>query len=44
MKLQNKNKNFISMEKCAGAFQKLKELLMTTLILKFPDMDKEFLV
>jgi hypothetical protein len=42
--LQKKNKKFVWTEKCAEAFQRLKELLMTTSILKVPDMDKEFLV
>jgi hypothetical protein len=31
-------------EKCAEAFQRIKELLTTTPILKVPNMDKEFLV
>jgi len=43
-KLQKKNKKFVWTEKCVEAFQILKELLMTTPILKVPDMDKEFLV
>jgi hypothetical protein len=42
--LQKKNKKFIWSEKCMEAFQRLKELLTTTPILKVPDMDKEFLV
>jgi hypothetical protein len=42
--LQKKNKKFVWSEKCVEAFQKLKELLTTTPILKVPDMDKEFLV
>jgi hypothetical protein len=44
IELQKKNKKFVWSEKCTEAFQKLKELLTTTLILKFMDMDKEFLV
>jgi hypothetical protein len=42
--LQKKNKKFVWTEKCAEAFHRLKELLMTTLILKVPDMDVDFLV
>jgi hypothetical protein len=42
--LQKKNKKFVWTKKCAEAFQKLKELLTTTPILKFPDMDADFLV
>jgi hypothetical protein len=43
-KLQKKNKKFVWTEKCAEAFQRLKELLITTSILKVPDMDADFLV
>jgi hypothetical protein len=42
--LRKKNKKFLWIEKCAEAFQGLKELLMTMPILKVPDMDKEFWV
>jgi hypothetical protein len=42
--LQKKNKKFVWIEKCAEAFQRLKELLMTTPILKVPDMDANFLI
>jgi hypothetical protein len=42
--LQKKNKKFVWTEKCAEAFQRLKELLTTTPILKVPDMDVDFLV
>jgi hypothetical protein len=42
--LQKKNKKFVWIEKCMEAFKNLKELLMTTLILKVPNMDKELLV
>jgi hypothetical protein len=42
--LQKKNKKFVWTEKCAEAFQRLKELLTTTPILKVPDMDADFLV
>jgi hypothetical protein len=42
--LQNKNKKFVWSEKCTEAFQKLKELLMKTPILKVPNIDKELLV
>jgi hypothetical protein len=42
--LQKKNKKFVWTEKCAKAFGRLKELLKTTLILKVPDMDMDFLV
>jgi len=44
MKLQKKKKKFVWTEKCIEAFQNIKELLMKMLILKVPDMDKEFLV
>jgi hypothetical protein len=44
MELQKKNKKFVGTEKCAEEFRRLKELLMTTLILKVPDMDTYFLV
>ena len=44
MELQKKNKKFFWTKKYAKAFQRLKELLTTTLILKVPDMDVEFLV
>jgi hypothetical protein len=43
-KLQNKNKNFFWTEKCEEGFQRLREMLMTTPILKVPDMDGDFLV
>jgi hypothetical protein len=43
-KLQKKNKKFLWNKKCAEEIQRIKELLTTTLILKFPNMDKEFLV
>ena len=42
--LQKKNKKFVWTEKCAEAFQRLKELLTTTPILRVPDMDADFLV
>jgi hypothetical protein len=42
--LQKKNKKFVWTEKCVEAFQRLKELLTTTPILKVPDMDVDFLV
>jgi hypothetical protein len=42
--LQKKNKKFVWTEKCTEAFQRLKELLTTTPILKVPDMDEDFLV
>jgi hypothetical protein len=44
MELQKKNKKFVWTEKYAEAFRRLKELLTTTLILKVPDMDADFLV
>jgi hypothetical protein len=44
MKLQKKKKKFVWTDKCIEAFQNIKELLMKMLILKVPDMDKEFLV
>jgi hypothetical protein len=43
-KLQKKNKKFVWTKKCVEEFQRLKELLMTTLILKVTDMDEDFLV
>jgi hypothetical protein len=42
--LQKKNKKFVWTEKCTEDFQRLKELLKTTSILKVPDMDAKFLV
>jgi hypothetical protein len=42
--LQKKNKKLLWTEKCTKSFQNIKEFFMTTLILKFPDMEKEFLV
>jgi hypothetical protein len=42
--LQKKNKKFVWTEKCMEAFQRLKELLTMTPILKVPDMDANFLV
>jgi hypothetical protein len=42
--IAKENKKFVRTKKCVETFQKLKELLTTTPILKFPDMDKEFLV
>jgi hypothetical protein len=42
--LQKKNQKFVWTEKCAEAFQRLKELLTTTPILKVLDMDTEFFV
>jgi hypothetical protein len=44
MELQKKNNKFIWSEKCAEAFQRLKELLTTGPILKVPDMEADFLV
>jgi hypothetical protein len=44
MKLQKKNKKFLWTKKCIESFQRLKDLLMMTLILKVPDMENEFLV
>jgi hypothetical protein len=44
MELKNKNMKFVWTEKCAESFQKIKELLMKTPIMKFLDMYKEFLV
>jgi len=42
--LQKKNNKFIWTDKCEEAFQKLKELLTTTPILRILDMDQDFLV
>jgi hypothetical protein len=44
MELQKKNKKFVWTKKCVESFRRLKELLTTTPILKFPGMDKGFLV
>jgi hypothetical protein len=41
--LQKKNKKFVWTEKCEN-FERLKEMLTTTSILKVPDMDVDFLV
>jgi hypothetical protein len=43
-KLQKKNKKFVGTEKCVEEFQRLKEILTTTPILKVPNMDENFLV
>jgi hypothetical protein len=42
--LQKKNKKLVWPKKCAEAFRRLKELLMTTPTLKVPDIDADFLV
>jgi hypothetical protein len=42
--LQNKNKNFVWTKKCVEAFRRLKNFLTTVPILKFLDMDTDFLV
>ena len=42
--MQKKNKKLVWTEKCAEAFQKLKKFLTTTPVLKFSDMDTDFLV
>jgi hypothetical protein len=42
--LKKNNKKSVWSEKCIETFHKIKELSMPTLILKVPDMDKEFLV
>jgi hypothetical protein len=42
--LKKKKKKFIWKDKCAEAFEKLKDLLTKAPILKVPNMDKEFLV
>jgi hypothetical protein len=42
--LQKKNKKYVWTEKCMETFQRLKEILTKTPILKFPDMDEDFLV
>ena len=44
IELQKKNKNFVWTRKCVEAFWRLKEILTTTLILKVPNMDANFLV
>jgi hypothetical protein len=44
MKLQKKNKKFVWIEKYVEEFRRLKQLLVTTSILKVPDMEKDFLV
>jgi len=43
-KSQNKNKMFLWNKKCMEAFQRLKELLTKTLILRLPNMDEDFMV
>jgi hypothetical protein len=43
-KLHKKNKKFVWTVKCVEAFWRLMELLTTSPILKFPDMDVDFLV
>jgi hypothetical protein len=43
-KFQKKNKKFVWTEKCVEAFQRLKELLTKTPILKVSDMDTDVLV
>jgi hypothetical protein len=42
--LEKKNNKFVWTEKCTEAIRRLKELLITTPILKVPDMDADFLV
>jgi hypothetical protein len=42
--LQKKKNKFEWIEKCMEAFGRLKELLMTTSILKVPYMDEDFLI
>jgi hypothetical protein len=42
--LQKKNKKFVCTEKCVEAFQNLKDLLTTKMILNITDMDRDFLV
>jgi hypothetical protein len=42
--LQKKNKKFVWTKKCVKSFRRLKKLLTTTLILKVPNMDADFLV
>jgi hypothetical protein len=42
--LQKKRKNFVWREKCMGECQEIKDLLTTTSIPKFPDLDQKFLV
>jgi hypothetical protein len=42
--LQKNNKKFVWTEKCIEAFQRLKELLTTTPMLKVPDRNADFLV
>ena len=44
MELQKNNKKFVWTELCEEAFTKIKQLSMTTLVLKVPDMDQDFLV
>jgi len=44
MELQKKNKNFVLTDKYAEAFRRLKEFFTIMPILKFPNIDKEFLV
>jgi hypothetical protein len=42
--LQKKNKKFVWTKKCAKEFQRFKELLRTTPILKLPSVEDGFLV
>jgi hypothetical protein len=44
MELKKKDKKFVWMEQCEQKFNKLKQLFMTTPILKVPYMDQDFLV
>ena len=44
IEMQKKKNKFVWTEKCAEAFRRLKELLMTLPILKVPNMDVDFLV
>jgi hypothetical protein len=42
--LQKKKNKFVWNDKCTKSFQKIKEFLTTTLMLKVPDMEKELLL
>ena len=44
MELRKNNKKFVWTELCEEAFTKIKQLSMTALVLKVPDMNKDFLV
>ena len=44
MDLQNKSNKFLWIDKCEESFQKLKQLLMTALVLRIADPDEDFIM